>query len=235
MKALVSLLLTCGALASAQASAHIDEPDIAADCQKVAGYAALGKSAYQRQDYAKAADIFRDQAAWSEFCGLSAQATATAYNNVALALMHAGELLKAQAYLGLAPQDSKSQHNLGPLRQRLAQRPQPAGPAGIYWQYAGRGVWSEVAVKPLGRRWQIDFSGYFMPKMGLYYGPNMGDFSAALPIERGRAVYRRREPAEAMVCDVTMRFSEAALDLHTEGDCGFGFNVRAEGRFVRVE
>lgn len=148
MKALVSLLLTCGALASAQASAHIDEPDIAADCQKVAGYAALGKSAYQRQDYAKAADIFRDQAAWSEFCGLSAQATATAYNNVALALMHAGELLKAQAYLGLAPQDSKSQHNLGPLRQRLAQRPQPAGPAGIYWQYAGRGVWSEVAVKP---------------------------------------------------------------------------------------
>ena len=47
--------------------AHIDEPDIAADCQKVASYAELGKKAYQRQDYANAADIFRDQAARASF------------------------------------------------------------------------------------------------------------------------------------------------------------------------
>lgn len=70
MKAWFPLLLTCGVFASVRAWAHIDEPDIAADCQKVASYAELGKKAYQRQDYAKAADIFRDQAAWSEFCGL---------------------------------------------------------------------------------------------------------------------------------------------------------------------
>ncbi len=152
MKAWFPLLLTCGVFASVRAWAHIDEPDIAADCQKVASYAELGKKAYQRQDYAKAADIFRDQAAWSEFCGLSEQAVATAYNNVALSLMHAGELLKAQAYLALAPHDDKSQHNLSLLRQRLAQRPQPQGPGGVYWQYAGRGVWSEVVVKPQGER-----------------------------------------------------------------------------------
>ncbi|CAI2472029.1 Uncharacterised protein [Serratia liquefaciens] len=112
MKAWVPLLLAYGALASDQAMAQIDEPDIDADCHKVASYAELGKNAYQRGDYPRAADIFRDQAAWSEFCGLDRQATATAYNNVALALMHAGELLKARAYLALAPQDSKSQHNL---------------------------------------------------------------------------------------------------------------------------
>jgi hypothetical protein len=235
MKAWVPLLLTCGAFASAQARAHIDEPDIAADCQKVAGYAALGKSAYQQQDYAKVADIFRDQAAWSEFCGLSGQATATAYNNVALALMHAGELLKARAYLGLAPQDEKSQHNLKLLQQRLAQRPSSAGPGGVYWQYAGRGVWSEVVVKPQGPRWLIDFSGYSMPQMGLYYGPNMGDFSETLAIDHGRAVYRQHEPQEALACEVAMVFGNDSLDMHTRGDCGFGFNVRAEGRFVRVE
>ncbi len=39
--------------------------------------------------------------------------------------MHAGELLKAQAYLALAPHDDKSQHNMSLLRQRLAQRLQP--------------------------------------------------------------------------------------------------------------
>ncbi|OQV66077.1 hypothetical protein AK51_12715 [Serratia nematodiphila DZ0503SBS1] len=88
---------------------------------------------------------------------MSEQAVATAYNNVALSLMHAGELLKAQAYLALAPHDDKSQHNLSLLRQRLAQRPQPQGPGGVYWQYAGRGVWSEVVVKPQGERWLIDF------------------------------------------------------------------------------
>ncbi|NMM74706.1 tetratricopeptide repeat protein [Serratia marcescens] len=235
MKAWFPLLLTCGVFASARAWAHIDEPDIAADCQKVASYAELGKKAYQRQDYAKAADIFRDQAAWSEFCGLSEQAVATAYNNVALSLMHAGELLKAQAYLALAPHDDKSQHNMSLLRQRLAQRPQPQGPGGVYWQYAGRGMWSEVVVKPQGERWLIDFSGYAMPQMGLYYGPNMGDFTAELPIEHGKAVYHQHDSESAQVCDVTMAFGEQALEMYTRGDCGFGHNVRAEGRFVRVE
>ena len=179
-----------------------------------------GKKAYQRQDYANAADIFRDQAAWSEFCGLSEQAVATAYNNVALSLMHAGELLKAQAYLALAPHDDKSQHNMSLLRQRLAQRPQPQGPGGVYWQYAGRGVWSEVVVKPQGERWLIDFSGYAMPQMGLYYGPNMGDFTAELPIEHGKAVYHQHDSESAQVCDVTLEFGEQALEMHTRGIAG---------------
>jgi tetratricopeptide (TPR) repeat protein len=235
MKALIPLLLTYGALASGQVMAHIDEPDIDADCQKVAGYAVLGKSAYQRGDYGRAADVFRDQAAWSEFCGLNDQAIATAYNNVALALMHAGELLKARAYLELAPKDAKSQHNLKLLQQRLAKQPPTSGPGGVYWQYAGRGVWSEVEVKPQGERWLINYSGYYMPQMGLYYGPNMGEFAKVLPIERGKAVYRQREPQDGMACDVVMQFTADAVDMSTKGDCGFGFNVQAQGIFVRVE
>jgi len=235
MKAWVPLLLAYGALACDQAMAQIDEPDIDADCHKVASYAELGKNAYQRGDYPRAADIFRDQAAWSEFCGLDSQATATAYNNVALALIHSGELLKARAYLELAPQDSKSQHNLKLLQERLAKRTPPIGPGGVYWQYAGRGVWSEVEVKPQDGRWLIVYSGYYMPQMGLYYGPNMGEFTQTLPIEHGKAVYRQREPEDVMACDVAMQFGSDGLDMHTEGDCGFGFNVRAEGHFVRVE
>lgn len=175
MRALLPPLLACSAMASWPALAQIDEPDIHADCQKVAGYAELGHSAYQNGDYTKAAGIFRDQAAWSEFCGFSERATATAYNNVALALMRAGQLLKARAYLLLAPDDDKSRHNMALLEQRLAQQPPATGPAGVYWQYAGRGVWSEVTVVPRGDLWQIDYAGYYMPGMGLYYGPNMGN------------------------------------------------------------
>ena len=235
MKAWVPLLLAYGALACDQAMAQIDEPDIDADCHKVASSAELGKNAYQRGDYPRAADIFRDQAAWSEFCGLDSQATATAYNNVALALIHAGELLKARAYLALAPQDSKSRHNLKLLQERLAKRAPLTGPGGVYWQYAGRGVWNEVEVKPQDGRWLISYSGYYMPQMGLYYGPNMGEFTQTLPIEHGKAVYRQREPEDVMACDVAMQFGSDGLDMHTEGDCGFGFNVRAEGHFIRVE
>lgn len=43
MKAWVPLLLAYGALACDQAMAQIDEPDIDADCHKVASYAELGK------------------------------------------------------------------------------------------------------------------------------------------------------------------------------------------------
>ena len=87
-------------------------------------------------------------------------------------------------------------------------------------------------VKPQGERWLIDFSGYAMPQMGLYYGPNMGDFTAELPIEHGKAVYHQHDSESAQVCDVTLEFGEQALEMHTRGDCGFGHNVRAEGRFV---
>jgi tetratricopeptide (TPR) repeat protein len=233
MKALLSLWCVYAAVASFPLVAQIDHPDMAADCRKIASYAELGNTAYQQGNYRKSADIFRDQAAWSEFCGLSAQATATAYNNVALSLMHAGELLKARAYLALAPNDSKSQYNMQLLQQRLDQVPAPSGPAGVYWQYAGRGIWSELHVKPQDQGWQVDFSGYYMPRMGLYYGPNMGSFSAELAIDQGKAVYQQHQAP--LHCDVTMTFSSDVVDLHTEGDCGFGANVRAAGRFVRVE
>ncbi len=233
MKALISLLLAYVGAMSFPAQAYIDEPDVDADCMKVTGYAALGKTAYQQGEYARAADIFRDQAAWSEFCGLNGEAIATAYNNVALSLIHAGELLKARAYLALAPQDGKSRHNMKLLQQRLAQQSPSAGPAGVYWQYAGQGVWSELEVKPQNKRWQISYSGYYMPQMGLYYGPNMGEFAETLAIEQGKAIYRQHDAA--LECDVTMDFIGDSVTMKTTGDCGFGFNVRAEGRFVRVE
>lgn len=233
MKALIFLLLAYAATVSLPAVARIDEPDIDADCLKVTDYAALGKTAYQQREYAKAADIFRDQAAWSEVCGLSEQAIATAYNNVALSLIHASELLKARAYLELAPDDSKSQHNMKLLQQRLARQPVVTGPAGVYWQYAGRGVWSELEVKPKGKRWQIAYAGYYMPLMGLYYGPNIGEFTAELAIEQNKTVYHQHQ--DSLECDVQMHFMGDALEMKTAGDCGFGHNVRADGRFVRVE
>ena len=59
-----------------------------------------------------------------------------------------------------------------------------------------------------------------MPQMGLYYGPNMGDFTAELPIEHGKAVYHQHDSESAQVCDVTLEFGEQALEMHTRGIAG---------------
>ena len=87
-------------------------------------------------------------------------------------------------------------------------------------------------MKPQGERWLIDFSGYAMPQMGLYYGPNMGDFTAELPIEHGKAVYHQHDSESAQVCDVTLEFGEQTLEMHTRG-----LRVRSQragGRAVRA-
>ncbi len=207
------------------------------DCAKVDGYAQAGTEAYRRGDRVRAIDEYTAQAAWSEFCRLPAAAIHTAYNNTALALIRSGEPLKANAWLALAADDRKSRVNLALIQPVLA-RLEPAlaaTPMGNYWRYAGQGVWSVLSVMPQGNEWKITFNGYYMSAMGMYYGPNMGAFSVVQPINDGKAVYRQDAADGDPACQVNMAFSPGYLQLDTvSGDCGFGMNVRADGRFLRV-
>lgn len=236
MKVAVNLLLVAGCFASVEAFAQIDEPDIANDCVKAGIYAAAGKVAYQQGDIAKAREIFRNQVAWSEFCHKPQDQIATAYNNIALTYIKQGDYLKAKAWLMLAPADKKSQYNLGQIQPKLDALPQPESPAGVYWQYAGFGSWNLVEVKAEEAQFKIDFTGMYMGQMSLYYGPNTGDFSVVTAVKDNYAVYHEADDASAGggQCSVDMKFDAASVMLHTTGDCGFGQNVRAEGRFVRV-
>jgi len=236
MKVAVNLLLVAGCFASVQAFAQIDEPDIDADCVKAGIYAAAGKVAYQQGDITKARDIFRNQVAWSEFCHKPQDQIATAYNNIALPYIKQGDYLKAKAWLMLAPADKKSQYNLSLIQPKLDALPKPESPAGTYWQYAGFGSWDLLEVKAEEAQFKIDFTGLYMGRMSLYYGPNTGDFSVVTAIKDNHAVYHEADDASAGggECSVDMNFDAASVMLHTTGDCGFGQNVRAEGPFVRV-
>ncbi|WP_114194554.1 tetratricopeptide repeat protein [Edaphovirga cremea] len=235
MKVLLPALLTAGFLFSAQSFAKIDEPDVEADCEKIADYAALGNAAYQKGDYVKAADHFRDQVAWSEFCQHPQSALATAYNNSALAYLRQGQLRKARAWLALAADDKKSQYNLSRMQDSLTALAKPTSPVGEYWQYAGFGSWNTVEVKAKGERYEIHYDGLYMGAMALYYGPNIGEFTAVAAIKDQQAVYHQSDDSDyGGTCDVEMVFSDENVALKTHGDCGFGHNVRADGEFVRV-
>lgn len=218
-------------------AASKDEQQIKTDCAKLDQYSQAGATAYQQGDMARAVEEYTAQVAWSEFCRLPAAALNTAYNNVALALIKSGEPLQANAWLSLAAGYPKTQVNRA-LIQPVLDRLQPAlaaTPMGVYWRYAGQGVWSTVTVMPDGPQWKITFNGYYMTAMGMYYGPNMGEFSVSQPINDGKAVYIQDADHGDTPCQVNMAFSPASLQMDTvSGDCGFGMNVRASGTFLRV-
>lgn len=230
---LYSLLLLC-----ATARAEITEQQIEADCAKISTWASQGEQFYKAKNYAKARAAFEQQAAWSESCALDDSAIATAYNNVALTWIREGEWRKARAWLMIRPNDSKSVYNLGLIKDKLAAMPLPASAAGEYWRYAGRASWNVLIVKELPKpsRYQVDFQGYYFGLMGLYAGPNMGEFSEAVTLANNNAVVALRE-GDYIHCDISLAFSSEAIEAETDtpANCGFGMNVNADGRYLRVD
>lgn len=107
--------------------------------------------------------------------------------------------------------------------------------AGEYVQYAGRGTWERIIVKPasLGNI-EFCFSGLWW---GLGEGPSgLGDLSAAVPVHENLAQYSTHEFGEKE-CRISLKFSTDKLEVTQTGDdfdCGFGHNVTANGTFQRV-
>ncbi len=224
----------------AHSAAATDDDQIKLACDKVDSYAQAGASAYQHGNLAKAIDEYTAQAGWSEFCRRSQREIQTAYNNIALMLIRNDEPLQARAWLNLAPDNDKSRYNLT-LLQPILTRLTPAlasTPMGQYWRYAGQGVWSSVSVMPADNdQWKITFNGYYMPGMGMFYGPNIGQFTTIQSIDNNKSIYAPL--ADSTIsdapCQVDMLFEADRLHLtQGSGDCGFGMNVAASGEFLRV-
>ncbi|RYY79324.1 MAG: tetratricopeptide repeat protein [Moraxellaceae bacterium] len=250
---LLSMLLSLSALATTtQATDTTQEQQQIADCKKITRYARAGQKAYNAGHHTQARAFFEDQAAWSHACrvlfqgeqagfSISDSAVATADNNVALTYIRQKDYLKARAWLMINADDKKSQYNLNLIKDELAKldasRPSKS-PVGEYWQYAGNGAWNIVGVKQKGTQYQISFSGLYMGMMSMYYGPNMGEFTTLSPIKNGRAVWKESETeglAAGEGCIVEMAFKPERVTLKTtQGECGFGHNVRADGEFLRA-
>lgn len=219
-----------------------------ADCKKISSYAQAGQKAYNAGHYTQARAFFEDQAAWSHSCqvlfqdeqgfSISDSVVATADNNVALTYIKQKDYLKARAWLMINPDDKKSQYNLNLIKNELAQLATPKSPVGEYWRYAGNGAWNVLGVSQKGKQYEISYAGLYMGIMSMYYGPNMGQFTTLSPIKNGIAVWK--ESADNGIptgngCTVVMNFKANSVSLKTtQGECGFGHNVRAGGEYLRV-
>ncbi|NDO80367.1 hypothetical protein CJP72_06120 [Citrobacter sp. NCU1] len=225
-------------LISGIAHAEISEQQFAADCAKIPDYARQGEQFYKAKNYANARAAFEKQVIWSEGCQLDDKARATAYNNVALTWMREGEWRKARAWLMIKPDDRKSVYNLGLIKDKLAALPTPSTAAGEYWNYVGLSTWETLSIKPLKNKsdYQVDFQGYYFGMMAIYYGPNMGEFSEKVTLKNNAGVIALRE-GDYIHCDISLTVSPDTIDVKTDDpiQCGFGANVSADGRYLRVD
>lgn len=223
--------------------AEITDAQFAADCAKIKEYAKQGEQLYKAKKYPQAREAFIQQAAWQEQCDVGDQdfhddLQATAFNNVALTLMREGDYRKAQAWLSIMPENKKSVYNLALIKEKLAALPKPTSAAGEYWQYAGRGEWEVLTLKPADKEsWQADWSGLYFGMMGLYYGPNIGEFSQKVSLNEGKGVIHLREE-DIADCKISLSLASDLQKITLQTDdamnCGFGHNVSADGTYLRV-
>lgn len=230
-------------LAAFSCQAELTEAQMDADCAKIADYAKQGDQYYKAKDYPKAREAFEEQAAWLEQCELGKDKPngvliATAYNNVALTWIRQGEYRKAQAWLSIMPDDEKSKYNLSRIQDKLHALPKPASAAGEYWQYAGMSQWEVITLKPKSEEtWQADWSGLYFGIMGLYSGPNMGEFSEKVTLKNGKGdIVLREEGISQCTISLSLAADLNRLEMKTDDamNCGFGHNVSADGTYLRV-
>ena len=218
------------------------EKELHSGCSQVQNYANNGKKFYDQKQYQKAIAQFEQQAAWSSFCAMnvedegiafSERDITTAFNNVGLSYAKLGKPQWARAWFSVFPNAKASQFNL----KQLPAPEKPKNLAGKYVRYAGLGQWNTMEVKRASNAYQIDFNGFYMGLRSLIYGPNLGEFSTRMPLNKAQANYSIED------CKIDISFGfDAKLGSHAvlkqnSGDsgCGFGHNVSAAGVFLKVE
>lgn len=217
-----------------------------AKCQNVADCGRQGEAAYKRQDYQAAISFYQMQMQDAEEDKMSCELaspkgsekacdsiTITAYNNLALANLHANEPVKAQMWLSIAPVSSSTRFNKRLVASAIATHRWPASPEGQYWSSVGFGLWNEVTVTKSGDLYDISFEGFWMPSRGWLSGANSGNLSDVVAIrERIAVLHSHDEPK----CAVTAQFESDHVELSDTDECRrfFGANVQASGTFIRV-
>lgn len=222
----------------------ITSQEITADCKKVKDFATLGEKLYRQKKYSAARDQFEQQVMWSEFCNTRMDGDenydeATAYNNVALTYLHEGEFLKANAWLQLEPEDSKSVYNFSKYRAEIEQAQQESltTVTGTYWLYEGLSIWSTINIRKQKGKYEFSFSGSAITRMTPYYGPNLGNLSKTIKI-KGRQELVKINASRVGSCKYTLSFNNQGIKIkRIEGDiseCGFGDRVVMEGKYIKV-
>ena len=212
----------------------------------------IGTASFKQGHLDQAIQLFEHQAALAEIADIGRQTSSrdallnspyklslTAYNNLALAYFAKHDYFWARAWTLVTLRWDKTnraaQFNLRKIEQALQKWQWPQTTAGEYVQYAGRGTWESMVIKPSEPgSIQFCFSGLWW---GLGEGPSgLGDLSATVPFHHGIAEYSTQEFSEKR-CRIAIHFFTDRLEVQQTGDpsdCGFGHNVTANGTFQRI-
>lgn len=237
MKYIIRILLM---LAAPYASAGISIEQETADCLRVKNFSIAGTNHYKLKEYSKAREQYEQQVAWSESCQLSEQEIATAYNNVALTYIHERKYLKAKAWLDIQPTSKKSIFNHNKVKDQIETsiKNNSKKPEGRYWLYAGKSLWNEFTINKKNDSYEFNFEGYSAGLMAMYYGPNIGSFSALLNIDNSEAhldMTKEKDAESDCVYKFTFTGTKLTVERTSGTSCGLGHNVSAEGTYQKVE
>lgn len=219
------------------AYADITQEQVEADCRTISNLAAQGDRLYTQKHFARAREFYEKQVAWSQSCQLDESAIATAYNNVALTYAHEGTFLKAKAWLAINANSPKSVFNLKKYAAEIEHAASMADNTleGEYWSYVGMAMWNVVNIKRNGTGYKVWFDGLTPGMMAMYVGPNLGSFEADVHFDGGKALYTMASDSPGYDCTFTLTVQPGGLKVDQTGDyCGFGHNVYAGGKYVKV-
>jgi hypothetical protein len=224
----------------------------ATDCDSVSSCNRLGTSAYEAGDYLRAVEHFDRQIDYAETAfqhsveepdGQSLQAARDlALNNAALAYLKAGKCLKSRAYLDQARADARAtMANQRQLAARCGDEMASSASTGVYWQYAGHGLWNRVQIAPTGDE-TLRLDAFWM-RTGMgpmdHYGIKaFGELQqVALHVDGAIARGEFDGHDENTPCKLGLRFLGQAIDIGAmaDPDCQIGgAGALLEGRYMLV-
>jgi hypothetical protein len=217
------------------------EEQLKQDCLNIGKLVANADNQYKSKNFVKARVLYEQQVALYASCEGYLDKVSTAYNNVALTYIHSHDYLKALAWLNIKPDEKKSIFNLNKYKAEINTAVIDANKAitGTYWSYAGYGLWSSLIVtKAKNNKFNIAFNGLYPNSLALYGGVNIGEFSTTLPIINNNARYVM-DPKDEGNCTFDFIFNRGKLIVNkiagNSSDCGFGWNVTAEGTYHKVQ
>lgn len=207
-------------------------------CRSAASCNELGTHAFRKGDIAAAIRLFKLQVGYAEDAQSKIE-SALAYNNLAVAYIHKQEYFRALAWTRLALlanlESAAAKHNLEEIEQHTASFPWPTSIGGTYVQYAGRAYWNSLCVSKKATN-ELDFR-LIIYRLGVAwrrYGPaGYGDIRGTTVLNgNGDAHYVGS--GDFPSCHIDMKFGSDGVTLEQQGDCGFGYGVRAVGHYERI-
>ncbi len=204
-------------------------------CGAIKQFHRLGESSLKQHHYQRAISAFTREEQYAEDNG-DITAVSAACAKLATAYFLAKQYPQSIAWVRLALARDPDATDLKAVLMRDYRALRSSTwrkHGGMYAQYAGRGFWNILRVRPGPRGSTFSLSLYRILPGWRKFGPSaIGDISSRAQIHGDKAIIHG--DAEFPGCTIVVRFAHRGAKLAQSGNCGFGYGVAARGDFWRL-